>query len=104
MSWSLIFGIVSKTNPNKIKHDIKRIEGIIQKYPCKICIRHYHQYLDLNKVRYDKIQTADELKQWFIDYKSTIRGVDRGGSAATRGRRRRPGRRRVLKKPKLIYL
>lgn len=102
MSWSLIFGIVSKTNPNKIKHDIKRIEGIIQKYPCKICIRHYHQYLGLNKVRYDKIQTADELKQWFMEYKSTIRSADRdrGGGAAPRGRRRR----RLLKKPKLIYL
>lgn len=102
MSWSLIFGIVSKTNPNKIKHDIKHIEGIIQKYPCKICIRHYHQYLGLNKLRYDKIQTADELKQWFIDYKSTVRSKasDRGGGAAPRGRRRR----RLLKKPKLIYL
>jgi len=100
MSWILIFKIVSKTNPKKIKHDIKRIEDIIQTYPCKICIRHYHQYLQLNQLRYDKIQTADELKQWFIDYKSTIRGADRGrgGKAALKGRRRR------LWRPKLMYL
>lgn len=100
MSWNLIFKIVSNTNPKKIKHDMKRIEDIIQKYPCKICIRHYHQYLDLNKLRYDKIQTADELKQWFMDYKSTIRGTDRGrgGEAAPKGRRR------LLRRPKLMYL
>ncbi len=98
MSWILIFNIVSKTNTKKIKDDIKRIEEIIQKYPCKICIRHYRQYLDSNKLRYDKIQTADELNQWFIDYKSTIRTAD---PKRTRTGQNPPRR---LRRPKLMYL
>ena len=107
MSWILIFNIISKTNAKKIKDDIKRIEEIIQKYPCKICIRHYRQYLDFNKLRYDKIQTKEELNQWFIDYKSTVRGADR---AAPEGRRKgccpkgNSRHRRRLRSPKLMYL